>query len=126
AAERAKYFGLRRGSTIFFDMEGYDDTNSSCNKIVLKFLSAWTWRLHQLGYLSGVYSSASSGIKQLSRHYDSTDYARPDVIWNARWDGDETVWDEPYVARSKWSYHQRVKQYRGPHDETHGGRTINI
>lgn len=126
AAKRARAFGLRRGSAIFFDMEGYNDTNSRCNKIVLTFLSAWTWRIHQLGYLSGVYSSASSGIKQLSRHYNSGTFARPDVIWTARWDGDGTVWDEPHVARSKWNYHQRVKQFRGPHNETHGGRTLNI
>lgn len=126
AVKRAKYFGLRRGSTLYYDMEGYDDTNSSCNKTVLAFLSAWTWRVHQLGYLSGVYSSASSGIKQLSKNYNSTSYARPDVIWTARWDDRATVWDEPYVSNSKWANHQRVKQFRGPHNETHGGRTINI
>lgn len=126
AVKRAKRFGLRRGSTIYYDMEGYNDTNGSCNRIVLKFLSAWTWRIHQLGYLSGVYSSASSGIKQLSNHYNSGTYVRPDVIWTARWDGKGTVWGERYVSNSKWAVHQRVKQFRGPHNETHGGRTLNI
>ena len=36
------------------------------------------------------------------------------------------MWGEPYVANSKWSMHQRIKQYRGPHTESWGGRAIEI
>lgn len=122
----AKRFGLVPGSTIYNDMEGYDTSSTSCRQIVLAFLDGWTRRLHDGGYLSGVYSSASSGIRDLSNAYVSNTFARPDVIWTARWDGRSSVWGEPYVADSKWSVHQRVKQYRGPHTENWGGRRIEI
>lgn len=122
----ARRFGLVPGSTIYNDMEGYDTGSASCRRIVLAFLNGWTKRLHDGGYLSGVYSSASSGIRDLSRVYVSSTFARPDVIWTARWDGKPSVWGEPYVANSKWSMHQRIKQYRGPHTESWGGRRIEI
>ena len=32
----------------------------------------------------------------------------------------------PYVPASAWTRHQRIHQYRGGHDETYGGVTINI
>ncbi|MET9020578.1 glycoside hydrolase domain-containing protein [Actinopolymorpha sp. NPDC004070] len=122
----ARRFGLAPGSTIYNDMEGYDTRSASCRRIVLAFLNGWTKRLHDGGYLSGVYSSASSGIRDLSGVYVSNTFARPDVIWTARWDGKPTVWGEQYVADSKWAMHQRIKQYRGPHTESWGGRRIEI
>ncbi|SDR73973.1 glycoside hydrolase domain-containing protein [Actinopolymorpha singaporensis] len=122
----AKRFGLFPGSTIYNDMEGYDTRDAACRRIVLAFLNGWTKRLHDSGFLSGVYSSASSGIRDLSNAYVSNTFARPDVIWTARWDGRASVWGEPYVADSKWSMHQRIKQYRGPHTESWGGRRIEI
>ena len=33
---------------------------------------------------------------------------------------------DPYVPASGWTQHQRIHQYRGGHDETYGGVTINI
>ena len=44
---------------------GFDHTNLHCRESALAFLSAWTTRLHELGYVSGVYSSVGSGIKML-------------------------------------------------------------
>lgn len=125
AVDKAKKFGLYAGTTIYNDMEGYSG-GTTCRKTVLKFLSAWSKRLHELGYLSGVYSSASSGIKHLAKEYHSSDYVRPDAIWTARWDGDGTVWDEDYVPDNYWSKYQRLKQHRGPHTESWGGYSIEI
>lgn len=125
AAAKARKFGLYAGSTLYNDMEGYAG-GTKCRETVLKFLSAWTKRLHELGYLSGVYSSASSGIKHLAKQYRSSTYIRPDAIWTARWDGDGTVWDEPYVSRAYWPKYQRLKQHRGPHTEKWGGYAIEI
>ncbi|WP_084678513.1 glycoside hydrolase domain-containing protein [Actinopolymorpha alba] len=126
AIKRAQGFGLPAGSAIYYDMEGYDTSDSGCSKVVLTFLSAWTQRLHDSGYLSGVYSSASSGIRDLSKVYVSNTYVRPDAIWFARWDGKATVWGERYAPGVQWNNHQRIKQYRGPHTETWGGRRIEI
>ena len=36
-----------------------------CRECALSFFSAWTRQLHDLDYVSGVYSSAGSGIKAL-------------------------------------------------------------
>lgn len=126
AMARAKRFGLGPGTAIYFDMEGYDNRIASCSRIVLTFLSAWTKRLHDGGYLSGVYSSAASGISDLSKAYLSSTYVRPDAVWIARWDGHASVWGERYAPNSQWGMHQRIKQYRGPHTETWGGRRIEI
>jgi uncharacterized protein YraI len=126
AVRRAQRFGLYGGSTIYFDLEAYDTGNAGCRRIVMQFLNAWTKRLHDGGYLSGVYSSAASGIRDLSNAYGSSSFARPDAIWIARWDGRASVWGEPNVPNSQWGTHQRLKQYRGDHNETWGGRRINI
>jgi hypothetical protein len=113
------------GSVLYNDMEHYNRSDSSCRTAVLTFLSGWTTRLHERGYRSGVYSSASSGIADLVDTYNSTTYARPDHIWLARWDGVATTSDSTIPA-SYWSNHQRVKQYLGGHNETYGGVAINI
>ncbi len=66
----AQGLGLGSGSPVYFDMEGYSRTSTN-SKAVLRFLSGWTARLHAGGYLSGVYSSAGSGIVDLASRYGS-------------------------------------------------------
>ena len=61
----AANLGLGKGSPVYFDMEGYNNTNSSCRSTVLQFLDAWTAEVHARGYVSGVYSSAASGVSDL-------------------------------------------------------------
>ncbi|MGH3321275.1 MAG: DUF1906 domain-containing protein [Streptosporangiaceae bacterium] len=124
AVHRAKRFGIGPGNPIYFDMEAYDSTNGKCRRAVLRFLSAWTKRLHHFGYLSGVYSSVASGIRDLYRARGHI--AEPDDIWFAHWDGKATVWNDPYLSNRPWHHQQRVKQYRGGHHERHGGVTINV
>jgi Rv2525c-like, glycoside hydrolase-like domain len=46
-------------------MEGYDDADYSCVTAVLTFLDAWDRQLVASGYVSGVYSSAASGVTDL-------------------------------------------------------------
>ncbi|HKH15388.1 MAG TPA: DUF1906 domain-containing protein, partial [Solirubrobacterales bacterium] len=123
AISDARALGLGPGTPIYFDMEYY--TRSSKNtRAALRFLAAWTGRLHKDDYVSGVYSSASSGIRDLASRYRS-DYRVPDDIWIANWDGRRTT-DDPYVPDSYWSNHQRIRQYRGGHTETYRGVSINI
>ncbi len=123
AMSDAKSLGLGAGTPIYFDMEYY--TRSASNsRTALRFMEGWTKRLHRGGYVSGVYSSASAGIRDLVSRYRS-DYAKPDDIWIANWDGRRTT-DDPYVPRGYWSDHQRIRQYRGSHNESYRGVTINI
>jgi hypothetical protein len=123
AVEDAASVGIGAGSPIYFDMEGYA-RGSSASRATLTFLSAWTSRLHVLGYLSGVYSSSASGIADLAAEI-GTGYAEPDDIWTANWNGQLNTLD-PYLLSSAWARHQRLHQYRGGHNETYGGVTIDI
>lgn len=126
AIAKAKSLGLLRGSALYADVEHYDRTDSSCVTAVRRYVSAWTKTVHSDGYLSGVYTHQDSGIRDLSASYNSTTYARPDAVWMARWDGNTALRDWPTAPNTQWSFHQRAKQYRGDHNETWGGVTINI
>jgi hypothetical protein len=126
AVTKARALGLLPGSAIYGDMEHYDATNTSCRDAVRRYVSSWTRELHRVGYLSGVYAHLHSGAKHLSDSYNSTAYARPDAIWIARWDNSTVLTGWAGIPNSRWPNHQRGKQYRGDHNETHGGVTINI
>jgi hypothetical protein len=123
AITEASAIGVGAGSPIYFDMESYSPT-SSATKAVLTFLEAWTTKLHQLGYQSGVYSSSGSGIADLAGQV-GTGYSLPDDIWIAEWNGQENT-ASPGVPANAWANHQRIHQYRGGHDDTYGGVTINV
>jgi uncharacterized protein YraI len=126
AVSKAKALGMLAGSAIYNDMENYTATDASCRAAVLRFLSSWTKELHRQGFVSGVYANQASGAVHLADVYGSTSYARPDVLWLARWDRSPALTGWTGIAAAKWANHQRGKQYRGDHDETWGGVTINI
>jgi uncharacterized protein YraI len=73
-----------------------------------------------------VYVHQDSGLRDLSDSYNSTTYARPDAVWVARWDGSTSLTNFSTAPNSHWAVYQRAKQYRGDHNETWGGVTINI
>jgi hypothetical protein len=123
AVADASAIGMGPGSPLYFDMESYTQTVSATNA-TLQFLEAWTQELHTLGYQSGVYSSSASGIEDLVSRL-GTLYTHPDHIWIANWNGRQST-DDPYVPAGAWGLQQRIHQYRGGHDETWGGTTINI
>ncbi|MEV6596359.1 glycoside hydrolase domain-containing protein [Actinoplanes sp. NPDC051346] len=125
AAVQARALGLSPDSVLIYDMEAYDSTNAACKAGVLSFMSAWTARLHDLGYLSGYYSSAGSGIADQVAVYGKAGYVRPDYIDFARWDNKVTVTDK-VIPAGYWSPGRRMKQYQGGHVETWGGVSINI
>ena len=127
SVEAAQALGIVAGSTLWYDLEGFDVGNTNCRESALAFLSAWTTRIHALGYVSGVYSSAGSGIKMLddARVNRPNAFALPDQIWIARWDGKANT-STSYVREDGWRPHARVKQYQGGHDETWGKVRINI
>jgi len=123
AVNQARIAGIGEGSPIYFDMESYSRTSSATNA-TLAFLAAWTARLHELGYVSGAYSSGASGIADLAAEY-GTAYLEPDELWFANWNGRASAASDPYVPAGAWVGH-RIHQYNGGHDESYGGVTINI
>ncbi|HUZ29765.1 MAG TPA: DUF1906 domain-containing protein [Solirubrobacteraceae bacterium] len=123
AVAHAKALGIPSGNPVYYDMEGYP-TGGTNTSAVLTFLSAWTIELHTKRYVSGVYSSASSGVSDLASRY-GTGYAEPDDLWIADWNGQKSTSD-PYVPASDWNNHRRLHQYSGDQNETYGGVTLNI
>jgi len=125
----AAALGLVPGSTMFYDLEAYDTSKVACRESALSFLSAWTVEIKKHGYLSGVYSSAGSGLKALDQARMSPSsasaYVFPDQIWIADWNGQANT-GSSYLSAYGWASHQRVHQYQGGHNETYGGVTINI
>jgi hypothetical protein len=120
AANQAAGFGFGPGSLIVYDMEAYSSTQTST---VLAFISAWTNDLHTLGYVSGEYSSLSSGISDLVKSFGS--YTMPDVIDFADWNGQATTVSSGIPA-GDWPNHQRIHQDSGAVSQTYGGVTISI
>jgi hypothetical protein len=125
AVTAAGALGLSRGSVLIFDMEAYRTGNSACTTAVLNFLGAWTSRLHDRGYFSGVYASIASGVTDLVGDYRSPSRPHPDYLDFARWDGTAGT-ANPAIPAGYWSPHRRIHQYQGGHDETYAGVTINI
>jgi hypothetical protein len=123
AVTDAQGIGIPAGNPIYNDMESYSRTSTNTSA-VLAFLSAWTAQLHAEGYLSGVYSSSSSGVSDLVAQFGTT-FLEPDDIWFAEWNNQESV-SSAYIPTTDWPNNQRVHQYRGGHNETYGGVTINI
>jgi Rv2525c-like, glycoside hydrolase-like domain len=124
AVRRAQLFGLGPGSPLYFDMEGYSTTDPACTRTVQQFLAAWVQELHALGYVAGVYGSAASTIRDLVPLIGTG--AAPDQVDIGNWNGNPSVFGDPYVPDTYWAAHQRIHQYRSGHDETYGGVTLNI
>lgn len=127
AVAAAKRLGIPPKSTLWYDLEHFDHTQTRCRDSAMWFLSTWTNVVHKQGYVSGVYSNASSGLAALDdiRVDPPAGFHLPDRIWIARWDGIANT-STPYLREDGWRPGGRMKQYRGDHTETHGGVSINI
>jgi hypothetical protein len=123
AVSDARYFGLPAGSPIYYDMEAYTG-GTACKQAVLSFLGAWDRAVAACGYVTAVYSSRDSGIKNIEEW--TTDhnpgFTPPDAIWIALWDGVPSLSGDNLA----WPLSERSKQYAGNANETFGGITLNI
>jgi hypothetical protein len=132
AVTQAQALGIGTGNPIYYDMENYRRSTSNSGA-VLAFLQAWTQQLHTSGYLSGVYSSGSSGITDLAANYGTT-YVEPDELWTADWDSSApstppTSAANPYVPAADWPGTHQLLQYwsdPGRSPESYGGASIGI
>jgi glycoside hydrolase-like protein/putative peptidoglycan binding protein len=133
AVAAAQSYGIGRQSTLWYDLEAFDISNTDCRESALSLVSAWTDRLHELGYDSGYYSSAASGIKMLddARQNPASTYSLPDRIWIAHYvhrDECELRWGTTtteYISDDGWQQ-KRMRQFCGTHTESYGGVSISI
>lgn len=112
AIRHARGLGMARGSTLFLDMEAYDNRRGRCTQAVLRFQSGWSHRLQARGWRSGFYSSGASGIADLDRARARTPhrYTWPNVLWLGWGNGRANLEGEPYVRDSFWR-RQRLHQF---------------
>ncbi|MGS2616107.1 glycoside hydrolase domain-containing protein [Micromonospora sp. LZ34] len=125
AVSAAQALGIPAGSVIYNDIEHYP-SSESCKAAVLSYLSGWTERLHALGYLSGMYSSGSSGVRDLCGAYHDTRYTRVDHLFFAWWNGAADTDAGDYCPDGYYANRQRIHQYTGDSYETWGGVRIYI
>lgn len=128
AVAAAASLGLPKGTVLYNDLEHYTD-RETWDAPVVAYLTAWTVRLHELGYRSAAYVAAGSGAKALSAHHHQAPEAMPDVLWVARWNGAASVSDTDMglpAGTAQWAGRRRAHQFRGDHNATYGGVTINI
>lgn len=128
AVNDANAIGITAGSILYYDMERYDPPNPDtlgCEPATRAFLKGWTDRIHELGYISGVYGSPFNA----QNHWVNLPAAsKMDVVWLANWDNRPTVWffnSFQSFPTSLWPNHQRVKQYFNG-TESWGGISFNI
>ncbi len=126
-AADARAYGIAPGSTIWYDLEGFDLKNTACRESALFFVHGWVTAIEKAGYVSGFYSSAGSGIKMIddARVQRPGFFRLPQQIWLADWDGRANT-SSTYLRSDGWQPGGRMKQYRGGHNEKWGGATINI
>ena len=122
AVVQARRLGFGPRTPLYYDMEAYGPKSRLS---ALRFLSAWTRRLHRLGYISGVYSSADSGIVDLARQYSRHRFAMPDVIFDAFWNGSASTTGRG-MFDGPWPVHRRIHQYSGNVTQKFGGATMNV
>ncbi|GAB3983201.1 hypothetical protein GCM10029978_089180 [Actinoallomurus acanthiterrae] len=123
AVRRARLLGLSRHTPIYFDLEAYSRHDPVCRQAVLAFINAWTRKLRRLGYVPGIYSSLTSGIRDLA---EAKGIRKPTAVWFAHWDEKADPRGDKAMEHRWWPGHRRIKQYRGDHLEKHGGYTLNI
>ena len=121
----ANNLGLTQGTVLYYDMERYDETVSTpgCRIAVNAFLKGWTERLHEQGYVSGVYGSPFNANADW---INLPDASRMDAVWLARWNSVMSVYGVAPLPDNYWTNHQRIHQWLGPRNETWGGVTFNI
>lgn len=120
AVSAADALGLS-GSIVYYDMEHYDNTNSSCQAAVDSFISGWSHKLRSSGFRAGVYGSPfdmAAGWATVANV--------PDDVWIADWNGSKSTTGIAPLSNSLWVHCQRLHQYQGGHNETWGGITFNI
>lgn len=126
AVEQARALGMVEGSPLYLDMEAYDQNDSDCAATTLSFIRSWDREVERLGYVSGFYSSADSGVAQLGAERRAGTSDLPSVMWFARWNDQPSVTGEPSLRSQDWSPHLRIHQYAGDVTEEHGGQELSI
>lgn len=124
----ARALGIGKNRVLYLDIEWYPVSNSVCDNAVLRFQDGWTARLKQLGYKSGLYSSASAAVASMNALKEAgvRGYHYPHQIWFGWYNGKANTKAEPYLDDAYWANHKRIHQYVGNTTVRHNGVTMHI
>lgn len=128
AVAAARRLGIPRGSTIFLDVEDYEQTVSDCNRPTLHYESGFNQRVKQLGYRGGLYGPAASTINMINyiRTNVADAYRLPRSVWFAHADGHaNTRTRRQWLSPRHWAT-QRAKQYAIDTVGTYGSVTLDL
>jgi hypothetical protein len=120
AIAAAQTLGFASGSIIYYDMEAYGTSGTTCSPAVEAFIDGWTSGLHAAGWKSGMYGSCVN----VGDFAAST--PQPDGLWFAHWDGIPGPTDPTCPATQPWATDRIIKQWQSPHNETWGSVTLNV
>jgi len=122
AVESVTRLGMPVGSPIYYDMEAY---RTGCSEAVLAFLDAWTEGVKAAGFVSGVYGSRSSTMRDLSQALGRAGFDAPDAVWVSTGNGNPTAYGLEVPTDGQW-VNARMHQYRLNITRTYGGVTREI
>lgn len=130
AVAAAQALGIPAKSTLWYDLEDFDlQVSDGCRRSAWTFVSAWTRRLHALGYASGLYGSAATVVHGLdfADSVSPSAYTEPDQIWFAWANGRaDTSIKTSWVRATSWTPHRRIHQYVLDVVQTFGGVALTV
>ena len=128
-ARRRAAWASPGGSVLWFDLEHFDIEQEAVPALGAGVhLRRGPGGCTRLGYRSGFYSSASSGIPMVDdarRKHAAAATRCPTTCGSRSGTASDTV-RSAYICERGWWPHRRVHQYRGGHDERHGGSRLNV
>jgi photosystem II stability/assembly factor-like uncharacterized protein len=117
---------LSSPTIIYYDIEYYDVSDSSCHNAVNAFLAGWVSELQNTGHWAGIYG----GVNAANDWY--TLWHVPDSTWVARYVGSGydpgmtvEALNQDYIDPGYHPNH-RLFQYSGSHNESWGSVTLQI
>ncbi|WP_322974304.1 glycoside hydrolase domain-containing protein [Actinacidiphila epipremni] len=125
AVARAKALGMRASSALYLDMEAFDDSDAACVGSVLTYVQAWDKALHARGYWAGFYGFTSSSAAVVAQAKPTTP-DMPDVLWYAKYDGNDSTTTGFPFSSGLWTGHRRGHQYQVNSKESYGGASITV
>jgi Rv2525c-like, glycoside hydrolase-like domain len=96
---------------IYYDIEAYDTSNSTCVSAAQSFINGWEYEIHAVdGDHGGVYgSSCGSDIAAYTAHSNV-----PEAIYPADWDfSDFATSPIQCIPDTSWDHNQRIHQWSG-------------
>lgn len=126
AVKAAKALGFGANTYIYYDMEAFNTSNSTCSTDNASFVNGWAYEMQTaLGEHGGVYgSSCGSDLNDDHGHSNV-----PQAVYPADW-GTETksVYGLDCLPDTVWDHDQRIHQFQGgdPIVVPSGDPTFNV